>query len=124
MKKIFTRTEFAKHLDVGAAKMSADEELQNKAIDVLAHADKHNWVHQTNWFGEPILNLPQDMFALQEIILKNQTRLSSQVGVAWGGSLLFYSTLFEVLGGKSILGIDIFIPQDLRKRLISRSGII
>jgi cephalosporin hydroxylase len=37
--------------------------------------------------------------------------------VAWGGSLLFYSTLLEVLGGGEIIGIDIYIPDDLKERL-------
>jgi len=102
-----------------AKKMAADKKLQKKAIDLLVKADRYNWVHQTNWFGEPILNLPQDMFALQEIIYKTRPEYIIEVGVAWGGSLLFYSTLMEVLGGKKIIGIDIYMPKDLKKRLLS-----
>ena len=48
--------------------LEADETLRQKALDVLADADRYHWVHQTNWFGEPALNLPQDMFALQEAV--------------------------------------------------------
>ena len=80
-------------------------------------ADHYKWVHQTSWFGEPILNIPHDMFALQEIIYKTQPDYIIEVGVAWGGSLLFYSTLMEVLGGEKIIGIDIFVPDDLVERV-------
>ncbi len=73
--------------------MAADEELQADALNVLVKADHYRWIHQTNWFGEPILNLPQDMFALQEIIFNTRPKFIIESGVAWGGSLLFYSTL-------------------------------
>lgn len=71
----------------------------------------------TNWFGEPILNLPQDLFALQEIIYKTRPKYIIEVGVAWGGSLLFYSTIMQALGGEKIIGIDIYIPDDLKQRI-------
>jgi cephalosporin hydroxylase len=97
--------------------MASDSGLQKDALDVLVRADHYNWIHQTNWFGEPILQLPQDMFALQEIIFDTRPEFIIEAGVAWGGSLIFYSTLMEVLGGRKIIGIDIFIPDDLRERI-------
>jgi len=116
-KKLFTRQEFDLHLNQAAAEMAADKSLQQEALNVLIKADEHNWIHQTSWMGEPILNLPQDMFAIQEIIFKTRPDYIIEVGVAWGGSLLFYSTLMEVLGGKKIIGIDIYIPEDLKERI-------
>jgi cephalosporin hydroxylase len=118
-KKLYTREEFEELRTSSAKQMAADEKLQTDALKVLVKADHHRWVHQTNWFGEPILNLPQDMFALQEIIFKTRPKFIIEVGVAWGGSLLFYSTLMEVLGGDRIIGIDTYIPDDLRQRLNS-----
>jgi cephalosporin hydroxylase len=118
-KKIFTRSEFTVHLGKSAKMMASDKKLQRGALSVLIKADKHNWVHQTNWFGEPILNLPQDLFAFQEIIYKTKPRFIIEIGIAWGGSLLFYSTLMEILGGEKIIGVDIFIPNDLKKRINS-----
>ncbi len=118
-KKLYTRNEF-EALRMGAAEsMAADRELRSAAIKVLARADQYLWVHQTNWLGEPILNLPQDMFAIQEIIYKTRPRFIIELGVAWGGSLLFYSTLMEVLGGERVIGVDIYIPSDLKERLSS-----
>lgn len=97
--------------------MVKDESLRRDVLDVLVRADNYNWIHQTTWFGEPILQLPQDMFALQEIIYQTRAEYIIELGVAWGGSLLFYSTLMEVLGGKRIIGVDVYIPEDLKQRL-------
>jgi cephalosporin hydroxylase len=116
-KKLYTREEFEELRRRSAREMMADKTLVEDAIDVKVRAGKYYWVHQTNWFGEPILQLPMDMFALQEIIFRTRPDYIVECGAAWSGSLLFYSTLMEVLGGKKIVGIDIYIPDDLRKRI-------
>ncbi|HZE73243.1 MAG TPA: CmcI family methyltransferase [Pyrinomonadaceae bacterium] len=112
-----TRDEFEESRIQWARNMAADSVLGEKSLEVLTDADRYNWIHQTTWFGEPLLQLPQDMFALQEIIFRTRPRFIIEVGVAWGGSLLFYSTLMEVLGGERIIGIDIYIPDDLQERI-------
>jgi len=117
-KKLYTREEFEKLRRESAEKMAADSDLRRDALDVKVRAGHdYYWVHQTNWFGEPALQLPQDMFALQEIMFNTRPKFVIELGVAWGGSLLFYSTLMESLGGEGIIGVDIFIPDDLRERL-------
>jgi len=118
-KKIISKEEFLKINDKSAHEMSLDKGLQSKAIEVLTEADKHRWIHQTTWFGEPLLNLPQDMFAIQDIIWRTRPDYIIEVGIAWGGGLLFDATLLEMLGGKKVIGVDIFIPDDLRERLSS-----
>jgi cephalosporin hydroxylase len=114
---MYTYEEFEKLRIERAAEMAADSELRQKALDVLVAADHYNWIHQTTWLGQPCLNLPQDLFALQEIIFKTRPQFIIESGVAWGGSLLFYSTLMQILGGQGIIGIDIYIPPDLTERL-------
>jgi cephalosporin hydroxylase len=116
-KKLFTRKEFEDLRIESAKQMAADKQLQADALDVLVRADKHRWIHQTNWMGEPILNLPQDMFAIQDIIFKTRPKFIIECGVAWGGSLLFYATIMEFLGCGQIIGIDTYIPDDLKQRL-------
>lgn len=122
-KKIISKEEFLELNKESANKMYSNTKLQNKAIDVLISADKYRWIHQSKWFGEPLLNLPQDMFAIQDIIWRTRPKYIIEVGVAWGGSLLFESCLLEILGGGKVIGIDIFIPEDLRQRLKSHNRI-
>jgi cephalosporin hydroxylase len=114
---MYTREEFEELRTKWAEKMADDSALRQKSLEVLTDADRYNWIHQTTWFGEPLLQMPQDMFALQEIIFRTRPKFIIEVGVAWGGSLLFYSTLMEVLGGERIIAIDIYIPDDLKKRI-------
>ena len=122
-KKILSREEFEELRRESALAMSQDKDLVQRAREVLIDADKHQWIHQTNWFGEPILNLPQDIFALQDIIYKTRPKFIIELGVAWGGSLLFHSTLLTVLGGEKVIGVDIYIPDDLKARLNSHGAL-
>ncbi|MCP4397504.1 MAG: cephalosporin hydroxylase [bacterium] len=118
-KKLYSREEFEHLRKESAAAMTMDRELRQDALKVLTKADRYRWIHQTTWFGEPCLNLPQDMFALQEIIFATRPKFIIELGVAWGGSLLFYATLMEILGGERIIGVDTYIPEDLKQRLAS-----
>lgn len=118
-KTILTKDEFLELNERSAQEMSQNKALQTKAREVLVEADQHRWIHQNSWFGEPLLNLPQDMFAIQDIIWRTRPEFIIEVGVAWGGGMLFEASLLELLGGQKVIGIDIFIPQDLRQRLAS-----
>ena len=118
-KTIVTKDEFLQLNEQAAREMSLDKVLQDKALGVLVEADRHRWIHQNTWFGEPLLNLPQDMFAIQDIVWRTRPDYLIEVGVAWGGGMLFEATLLEILGGHKVIGIDIFIPPDLRRRLFN-----
>ena len=117
-KKMYSRTEFEELLNSQAKKMALDSKLKENAMELKVKAGyDYHWVHQTKWFGEPVLNLPQDLFAIQEIIYETRPEFFIEIGTAWGGGLLFYSSLMEVLGGKKVVGVDIYIPQDLKDRI-------
>jgi cephalosporin hydroxylase len=67
------------------------------------------------WLGRPIIQYPQDMIAMQELIWSVQPDLVIETGIAHGGSLVFYASLLELNAicggpqGASVLGIDIDI---------------
>ncbi len=115
--KIISKKQFLNLNKISAVKMKKDQILCKKALDVLIKADKYRWLHQTSWLGEPILNLPEDIFILQEIIWRTKPQYIIETGVAWGGSLLFNSLLLDYIGGKKVIGIDIFIPKKIRQNL-------
>lgn len=121
--KIYTRDEFEAMRLEKARDMAQDQELQKDALDVLIRADRYDWIHQSNWMGEPVLQLPQDMFAVQEIICRTKPDFIIEVGVAWGGSILFYATVCEALGHGRIIGVDIFMPKDMRERIGAKGKI-
>lgn len=119
MKNIISKKEFL-HLNKQASKkMSKDKNLQINALKVLIEADKkYRWLHQQSWLGEPCLNLPEDMFALQEIIINTKPDYIIETGVAWGGSILFGASMIKLIGGKKIIGIDTFMPLNVKKRIL------
>ena len=119
-KNILTRAEFEDLRVRMAQEMAKDTELHEAALAAKVRAGhKYYWVHQTNWMGEPCLQLPQDMFALQEAVFKSRPDYIIESGVAWGGTMLFLASIMKLLGGTKVIGVDIFIPEDLRSRLLA-----
>jgi cephalosporin hydroxylase len=61
------------------------------------------------WMGRPIIQYPQDMIAMQEIVWDVRPDLIIETGIAHGGSLVYYASLCELMGHGEVLGIDIDI---------------
>lgn len=62
-----------------------------------------------SWMGRPVIQLPEDMIRMQEVIHRLQPDVIIETGVAHGGSLIFYSSLCKAMGKGRIVGIDIEI---------------
>ena len=71
------------------------------------------YVYNFYWFGIPIVQTPQDMVAMQELIYSVKPDLIIETGIARGGSLIFYASLLKLLGGKrKVVGIDINVSRE------------
>src|SRR5579872_4311761 len=78
------------------------------AFNVASNAAQYSY--NFSWMGRPIIQYPQDMIAMQELIWDIQPDLIIETGIAHGGSLIFYASLLELIGGAGeVLGIDIDI---------------
>jgi len=76
------------------------------------------YTYNFSWMGRPIIQFPQDMIAMQEIIWEVKPDLIVETGIAHGGSLIYYASLMELLGGNGhILGIDIDIRAHNRMEI-------
>ena len=66
------------------------------------------YYHTFTWFGLPVLQLPEDLLRLQEVIYALRPALIVETGVFLGGSLLFHASLLEGmrLAGAGVIGID------------------
>lgn len=67
------------------------------------------YVYSFAWMGRPVIQLPEDMVRLQEVIWDLKPDVLIETGVAHGGSLIFYASLFEAMGKGRVIGIDIEI---------------
>lgn len=66
------------------------------------------------WFGRPILQLPEDLIRLQEVLVALQPDVIIETGIYNGGSLLFHATICEALGKGRIIGVDLNIADETR----------
>lgn len=62
-----------------------------------------------SWMGRPVIQLPEDMIRMQEVIFQIKPDVIIETGVAHGGSLIFYSSLCKAMEKGRIIGIDIEI---------------
>lgn len=71
-----------------------------------------------SWMGRPIIQLPDDVMRIQEVIYQLQPDVILETGVAHGGSLIFYASLFEAMRCQGrVIGIDIEIRPHNRKAI-------
>ena len=95
-----------------------DSDLQALSRVWLREITPHKYAYNFTWLGRPIIQFPQDMIAVQEIIWREKPDLIIETGVAHGGSLIFSASLLELLGGDGrVLGIDIDIRQHNRREI-------
>ena len=75
------------------------------------------YVYSFTWLGRPIIQLPEDMFRLQEVICRIKPDVIIETGVAHGGSLVFYASLCKATDSGRVIGIDIEIRPHNRKAI-------
>ena len=73
------------------------------------------YVYSFSWLGRPIIQLPEDMIRIQEVIYALKPDVIVETGVAHGGSLIFHASLCRAMGKGRVIGIDIEIRPHNRK---------
>ncbi|WP_397449103.1 cephalosporin hydroxylase family protein [Pseudomonas sp. NA-150] len=96
-----------------------DEKLKGLARDFFNESAKHKYSYHFSWMGRPIIQLPQDMMAMQEIIWQVKPDLVIECGIAHGGSIIYYASLLELQGHGEVLGIDLDIRAHNREAIES-----
>ena len=67
------------------------------------------YTYTFSWMGRPMIQLPEDMLRTQEVVHAVQPDVLIECGVAHGGSLVFFASLFEAMGKGKVVGVDIEI---------------
>jgi cephalosporin hydroxylase len=97
------------------SEMAADSTLKAASRDFFLQSCKYKYSYNYTWLGRPIIQYPHDILAMQEIIWNVKPDLIIETGIAHGGSLIFYSSMLQLLGGEGqVLGIDIDIREHNR----------
>lgn len=75
------------------------------------------YVYGFTWLGRPIIQLPDDMIRLQEVICQVRPDVIVETGIAHGGSLIYSASLCQLLGQGRVVGVDIEIRQHNRQAI-------
>jgi cephalosporin hydroxylase len=74
-------------------------------------------VYTFSWLGRPIIQLPEDMFRIQELVFSVKPDVIVETGIAHGGSLVFYASLCHAIGRGRVVGVDVEIRPPNRAAL-------
>lgn len=98
-------------------KMGKDSHLKHLALRFIRDSVQYKYSYNFTWLGRPIIQIPQDIIAMQEIVWKVKPDLIIETGIAHDGSLIFYASMLELLGRGRVIGIDIEIRKHNRKEI-------
>lgn len=102
------------------ARQGGDDALRRDSVRWMLDTSRYSYTYNFSWLGRPIIQFPQDILAMQEIIWEVRPDLVVETGVAHGGSLVLYASLLELLGGPGVvLGVDIDIRPHNREAIES-----
>jgi cephalosporin hydroxylase len=79
----------------------------------------NKYVYSFSWLGRPIIQLPEDLLRIQEVIYRIKPDVLIETGIAHGGSLVFYASLFKAMGKGRVIGVDIDIRAHNRQAIES-----
>ncbi|MCF7900124.1 cephalosporin hydroxylase family protein [Candidatus Babeliales bacterium] len=106
---------FNKEKSVNNERLSTETNIKDVSLEWLAKTYRYRYPYNFSWLGVPIIQYPQDIMAMQEIIWSVQPDLIIETGIAHGGSLLFYASMLELLGGdRRVIGVDINLKKHNR----------
>lgn len=123
-------TKFQSDIQDRTQAMGADTKLQTSALAFLQSSAVAEYSYNFHWMGRPIIQYPQDIVAMQELIWDVKPDLIIETGIAHGGSLIFSASLLAMLdmteameagqtfdpsrSARKVLGVDIDIREHNR----------
>src|SRR3989338_1710225 len=116
---------FQEEVDVRISENKKNTKLCKAAKKFIEVSTSPKYSYNFYWLGQPIIQYPQDIVAMQEIIWTIKPDLIIETGIAHGGSIIFYASMLElnaICGGPQdaeVLGIDIDIRSHNRKAIES-----
>jgi cephalosporin hydroxylase len=109
---------FAREVADNIERQGEDVDLQGLSRIWMRETVPTGYSYNFSWLGRPIIQYPQDIVALQEIVWRTRPELIIETGIAHGGSLVFFASMLELIGGEGrVLGVDIEIRPHNRQAI-------
>ena len=112
-------SDFRSEITDRSAKMREDEPLQRAAMDFLRASAAAQYSYNFHWLDRPIIQYPQDIVAMQELIWQVRPDLVIETGIAHGGSLIFSASMLALLDMcEAIKAGETLDPRQSRRRVL------
>jgi cephalosporin hydroxylase len=102
-----------------SVELGRDRLVFERSLEALLAANKYDYSYLWSWMGVPIIQLPADVMATQEVIFAAKPDIIIETGVARGGSVIFMASLLELIGKGKVIGIDVDIRPHNRESIES-----
>jgi cephalosporin hydroxylase len=112
-------SDFEQRNERAIAAMAEDDAFRDLSREWFTRACEHEYSYHFTWLGRPVIQFPEDLVVLQEIVWRVAPDVIVETGVAHGGSLIFSSSLLELMGGerRRVIGIELELRPHNRAAL-------
>jgi cephalosporin hydroxylase len=113
-----TRPEFYTECAQNIARMNRDANVRAASLQWLLATQQYKYSYNFQWLGRPIIQLPADIVALQELIWEVKPDVIVETGIAHGGATILYASILELLGGdRIVIAVDVDIRDHNRNSI-------
>lgn len=119
-------TDFKAEVRENIARIAADERFSRICEEWTVRSSQLKYSYNFEWLGLPIIQLPQDIIAMQELIWRIKPDVIIETGIARGGSAVFYASLLKLIGKGKVISIECELREANRAALANHpmSGLI
>ena len=116
---MFNRDDFEADKRRNARIQSQDRILRDIARDFIIQSDKCGYGYQWTWLGLPVIQMPQDIVLTQEIIWECKPDVIIETGIAWGGSVVLYASILQLIGKGKVVGVDLNLMDHVTAQIMA-----
>jgi cephalosporin hydroxylase len=110
---------FEQEIAENIASLAADNNLRQTSLDWMNNSAVNKYTYNFTFLGRPIIQYPQDMVAMQELIWKVKPDLIIETGIAHGGSLIMSASMLALLDiCEAIESGALLDPQKLKRKVL------
>jgi len=91
------------------------QQLEKVGLQWIKVAAENRLSYEIDWLGVPVIQAPEDLILMQELIFNVRPDIIIETGIAHGGGLVYYASIMELLNKGRVIGIDIEIREHNRK---------
>jgi cephalosporin hydroxylase len=111
------RQEFEAHKEEMCLALGRDNDAFRQSVETIVALDKYDYSYLWSFLGVPIIQMPADVMATQEVIWAAKPDVIIETGVARGGSMIMMAAMLKLIGKGKVIGVDIDIRSHNREAI-------